>query len=335
MAVQALGYLAVGSSKADDWTGFATGRLGMQAVDRGGAMRAFRMDDRKQRLIIDGALPEHERIFGWEVEDAAALGALGARLDNAGIAVRREPATVADQRCAAEVISFSDPAGNRLEAFHGGQVATDPFRPGRDIAGFRAGPLGMGHALVVVPDVDAALSFYRDLLGFRISDYIRGPVTAYFMHVNPRHHSLAIAQGPGRAMHHLMMELYSFDDVGQGYDLAQTEPDRIAVKLGRHPNDLMTSFYMRTPSDFLVEYGWGGLEVDDATWQPVEMTSVGSFWGHQGLFESIGGPPGDAAPPPMPAQTVRRAPLQVIDGNYQRMRGVCPWWDAHAGRQAM
>jgi 2,3-dihydroxybiphenyl 1,2-dioxygenase len=329
VTIQALGYLSIGSAKPDDWTAFATGQLGMQAVDRGGAMRAFRMDDRKQRLIVDGALTENEHIFGWEVADAAALDALGARLENAGVAVRHEPATLADRRCAAEVISFSDPAGNRLEAFHGGQVDTEPFRPGRDIAGFRAGALGMGHALMMVPDVDAALAFYRDLLGFRISDFIRAPVTAYFMHVNPRHHSLAIVQGPRRAMHHLMMELYSLDDVGQGYDMAQGQADRVAVKLGRHPNDLMTSFYMRTPSDFLVEYGWGGLAVDDATWQPVEMTSVGSFWGHQGLFESIGDgpPPGDAPPPPMP-KPARRAPLQVMDGNYQRMHGVCPWWDA-------
>ena len=22
-----------------------------------------------------------------------------------------------------------------------------------------------------------------------------------------------------------------------------------------------------------------------------------------------------------------REPVQVIDGNYQRMQGVCPWWD--------
>ncbi|MFL5252945.1 MAG: VOC family protein [Rhodopila sp.] len=328
MAIQALGYLGIGSTKPDDWTSFATSQLGMQAVDRGGAMRAFRMDDRKQRLIIDGGLAENERIFGWEVADAAALDALAGRLENAGVTVRRASAAVADQRCAAEVIGFADPAGNRLEAFHGGQVDTEPFRPGRDIAGFRAGPLGMGHVLMAVPDVDAALAFYRDLLGFRISDFIRAPVTAYFMHVNPRHHSLAIVQGPGRAMHHLMMELYSLDDVGQGYDMAQSRPDSVAVKLGRHPNDLMTSFYMRTPSDFLVEYGWGGLEVDDATWQPIEMKTVGSFWGHQGLFESIGDgpPPGDA--PPMPAAAARRAPLQVMDGNYQRMTGVCPWWDA-------
>ena len=336
MSILALGYLGVGSSKPDDWTGFATNQLGLQTVDRGGRMRAFRMDDRRQRLIIDGSLAENERVFGWEVADGASLAALAARLDKAGVAMRQEPRAMADQRCVADVISFVDPAGHRLEAFHGAQVADDTFRPGRDIAGFRCGPLGMGHVLLAVPNVEAVLNFYRDLLGFRISDFIRAPVTAYFMHVNNRHHSLAIVGAPGRAMHHLMMELYSLDDVGKGYDIAQQDPERVAVKMGRHPNDLMLSFYMRTPSDFLIEYGWGGLEVDDATWQPTEMTSVGSFWGHQGLFDTLGdGPSHDHTPPPMPAGPTQRAPLQVMEGNYHRMTGVCPWWDqATQGRMA-
>jgi hypothetical protein len=81
---------------------------------------------------------------------------------------------------------------------------------------------------------------------------------------------------------------------------------------------------VRTPSDILVEYGWGGREVDNATWQPEEMTAVASFWGHHGLFEALG----NDGPPPMPAAKVIRAPLQVMEGNYQRMRGVCPWWDS-------
>jgi hypothetical protein len=113
----------------------------------------------------------------------------------------------------------------------------------------------------------------------------------------------------------------------------QRDEGQIAARLGRHPNDLMMSFYMRTPSPLLVEYGWGGREVDDATWQPEEMTSVGSLWGHQGLFESLGDGPPPADAPPMPPQPARRAPLQVMDGNYTRMRGVCPWWDrVAAGR---
>jgi 2,3-dihydroxybiphenyl 1,2-dioxygenase len=330
MTVQAMGYFWVGTSKLDDWTSLAGNQLGLQAVDRGGAIRAFRMDDRKQRLIFDGGLPDGERFFGWEIADATALDRLAGRLENAGVAVRRETAAVADQRCAAEVISFRDPAGSRVEAFHGGQIADEPFRPGRHIGGFRTGTQGVGHAVLMVPDIDAALTFYRDLLGFQITDFMGPPISLYFMHVNTRHHSLAIAQGSRSRMHHLMMEFYSLDDVGQSYDIAQQREDRVAVKFGRHSNDFMTSFYMRTPSNFLIEHGWGGREVSPG-WQPVELKSAGSFWGHQGLFETLadGPAPPDAPPhPPMPAPAPNHAPLQVLDGNYERMSGVCPWWDA-------
>ncbi len=327
MEIQALGYLGIGGANIDDWTAFATGQLGMQAVDRGAGMRAFRMDDRKQRLVVDRSLADGERYFGWEVADSGALDALAARLERAGVPVRREPGALADQRMVSRLISFADPSGNRLEAFYGAQVADEPFRPGRSISGFRTGPLGMGHAVLTVTRMDEALPFYRDLLGFRISDYILTPFAGYFLHVNPRHHSLALFEAPHDGMHHLMVELFSFDDVGQGYDVALHDKERIAVTLGRHPNDLVTSFYLKTPSNILVEYGWGGREVDDATWQPQQMNTVESFWGHDGLMRAIGA---DGMPPPN--RDLPRAPLQVLDGNYERMHGVCPWWDSVRGR---
>jgi 2,3-dihydroxybiphenyl 1,2-dioxygenase len=331
MEIQALGYLGVGTGKLEDWTAFATSGLGMQPVDRSTSVRAFRMDDRRQRLVIDSALREGERYFGWEVADAAALDRLAAKLEAAGVAVRREPASLADQRLVRGLISFADPAGNRLEAFHGAALADDPFRPSRMISGFRAGPLGMGHALMAVQRIDDALAFYCDLLGFRVSDYMRAPMRAYFLHVNRRHHSLALVEAPHDGLHHLMVELFSLDDVGQGYDLALTQSGRVAATLGRHPNDLMISFYQRTPSDFLLEYGWGGREVDDTNWQAQELKNVDSFWGHDGLFRGIGGedpPPADLRPDA--ANQTLRAPVQVMDGNYQRMSGLCPWWDSLA-----
>ena len=103
--------------------------------------------------------------------------------------------------------------------------------------------------------------------------------------------------------------------------------EQIVATLGRHNNDLMTSFYMHTPSDFFVEYGWGGRDVDDATWQPHELASVASFWGHDGLFRAVGAedpPPADLRQGAQ--EKTLRAPLQVMDGNFERMKGVCPWW---------
>ena len=126
-------------------------------------------------------------------------------------------------------------------------------------------------------------------------------------------------------MHHLLLELYSLDDVGQGHDLARAQGDRVKVSLGRHNNDYMTSFYLQTPSNFLIEYGWGGRQVDVARWQPIEISTLASFWGHEGLRQSIRG---DASRPMHVPPEARRAPLQVMEGNYERLSGVCPWWDA-------
>ena len=85
-------------------------------------------------------------------------------------------------------------------------------------------------------------------------------------------------------LHHFMVEVYSLDDVGQGYDLAQLEDGRVAYTLGRHTNDYMTSFYSHSPSGFFVEYGWGGRVIDPGIWQPHETNDGPSLWGHERLY---------------------------------------------------
>ena len=327
MAVQALGYVGFGSAALDDWRQFGTGLVGLQAVERSPSVLAFRMDDRKQRIIVDRSMPDGERFFGWEVADADALDTLAARLEQARVEVAAEPQTLADNRRVRGLISFRDPAGNRLEAFYGAAIDDTPFSPGRSISGFRTGPLGLGHAVLTVKDISAVMPFYVDVLGFGLSDYIQKPFRAYFFHVNARHHSLALIETGSNGMHHLMVELFSLDDVGQSYDIASSELDRVSVTFGRHTNDLMTSFYAKTPSSFMVECGWGGREIDPATWRPLEMHDGPSLWGHERVWL----PPADrevARQMRMRAAAAGlRAPVQVMEGNYNLMSGTCAWWD--------
>jgi 2,3-dihydroxybiphenyl 1,2-dioxygenase len=282
--ITALGYLGVHSARLEDWSQYATGLLGMQQVDAAGSMRSFRMDDRRQRLVVQDGGAEGLAFLGWEVADAAALDALAARLEAAFVPVARGGAALAAARHVTELIVFADPAGNRLEAFHGAEAADEPFRPGRPISGFRTGPLGMGHAVLHAVDVAVLLPFYRDLLGFRVSDYGLTPYPLYFFHVNGRHHSFALVGSGGAGLHHFMVELGSLDDVGQGLDLALLQDGRLAYTLGRHTNDHVTSFYTHAPSGFFVEYGWGGRVIEPATWQPHETFDGPSFWGHDRLY---------------------------------------------------
>jgi 2,3-dihydroxybiphenyl 1,2-dioxygenase len=324
--LRALGYAGFGSDKLDDWRQFGTNLVGLQAVERGNSLLAFRMDDRKQRIVIDRSMGDGARFFGWEVADAAALDTLAAKLEAAKVEVTAESKTLADARRVSGLISFNDPAGNRLEAFYGAEIDETPFSPGRSISGFRTGPMGLGHAVLTVENIEPVMAFYVDMLGFRLSDYIDKPFRAYFFHVNPRHHSLALIETGKSGMHHLMVELFSLDDVGQSYDVALTE-DRVNVTLGRHTNDLMTSFYARTPSSFMIECGWGGREIDPATWQAVEMHHGPSLWGHERVW--LPEKDRDVARE-MRMNAAReglRAPVQVLDGNYHLMSGTCAWWD--------
>jgi 2,3-dihydroxybiphenyl 1,2-dioxygenase len=328
MPVEALGYIGIRSDNLEDWTAYATRFLGMQLVEKTSNTLSLRMDDRKQRVIVNADADGGPGFYGWEMPDAAALDALGSRLEAAGIAVARGSRSLAGERRVKDLIVFNDPVGNRLEAFYGAEVSAEPFRPGRSISGFRTGPLGMGHAVLTVDRVDDVLPFYRDVLGFALSDYILKPFRAYFLHVNPRHHSLAFIETGKNGIHHMMVELFSLDDVGQAYDIALTDPESIGSTFGRHTNDYMTSFYSWSPSGFMVEYGWGGRLVEPGNWSAQEYTTGPSLWGHDRTWLSAEKRDETRAMRMRLAEDGLRAPVQVLEGNHQLMPGTCPWWDA-------
>ena len=333
MHPQALGYVGIRAKDTEDWSGYGRDLLGLQLVDKSRSGLAFRMDDRKQRIVIDADGGEGIKFFGWEVADAAALDALAGDLERKGIAVARGSRALADERRVADLIVLNDPVGNRVEIFHGAEVAADAFRPGRNISGFRTGALGLGHVVLHVERFEDVMAFYRDTLGFKVSDYFLRPYPVYFFHVNPRHHSLAFAATGKNAVHHMMLELYSLDDVGQGYDLASAEDGRLAVTLGRHCGDWVTSFYTWTPSAFMVEYGWGARSIDVASWQPSERKEGPSLWGHDRAWLA---PELREEAREMRLANARdglRRPVQVIDGNHDVMTGVCPWFDSVKSRQ--
>lgn len=315
MEINALGYIGINSTRIEEWAGYATGLLGLQQVDRGASTRTFRMDDRKQRLVVTGAEQDGLGFMGWEVADAAALDRLAARLDAAGVAVELAPKALADERFVAELIRFCDPEGNLIEVFHGPQISTEAFVPGRSISGFKTGAMGMGHAVLKAANVDALLPFYVDLLGFQISDYICQPFPIYFFHCNSRHHSFAMAGLGVQGFHHFMVEYDSLDDVGQGHDLAMTEEGRLAFTLGRHTNDYMTSFYTHSPSGFFIESGFGGRVIETETWQAFEMHDGPSLWGHDRLYMEDG-----------PREKLEQQRLDLA------RRGIrapnCPWMDS-------
>lgn len=281
MSVKALGYIALSTPKREEWIGFAEKVLGMHVQDaNANGVTRLRMDDRSYRLEIEDSSDEQVARIGWEVPDASALDRVVARLEQDGLAVKR----CGDQESAARDVlglaQATDVSGFNIEFFYGQRKSVEPFVSPRS-ARFVTGEYGLGHAVLLTPAFDEAVRFYTEVLGFRVSDTMRmGPSRVIFLRCNPRHHTLALIEADVKGIHHFMVEVENIDTVGRAYDICRDNGIRLIMDLGKHSNDEMFSFYVATPSGFGVEYGHGGLLVDDETWTVTEIAGP-SLWGHR------------------------------------------------------
>ncbi|MCB9785089.1 MAG: VOC family protein [Deltaproteobacteria bacterium] len=283
--VAQLGYLEFEVRDLDAWERFGRDVLGLGLARRGdGGALAFRMDGHAERIRVRPGEADDLAELGWELASEAEALAVADRLRAAGVEVRRLSDAEAAARRVAGALSYVDPGGVPSALVWGAELADQPFRSELVRSGFVADEQGLGHIVISARDKAENLRFYSEILGLRLSDHITCDLHGYavdiaFLHANARHHSVAFGGPQRKRMHHFMLEVRSVDDVGLAMDRTMAAGLRLMQTLGRHPNDRMLSFYAKTPSGFQFELGWGGRQVDDATWEPTVHDRV-SEWGH-------------------------------------------------------
>lgn len=288
--LKSLGYITISTNDIERWRHFAFGVLGF-AEGSGPDPSALylRMDERTARIVMVPGDTERVRTVGWEVRDGAALRRVKATLDGAGVPFKELSVQEADVRRVEEVIAFEDPAGITLEVFHGAVLDRSPVITPFG-ARFVTGDQGLGHVVLPATDPGGLFDFYTEVLGFRSRGAFRipappefGPIRVRFLGLNARHHSLAICPAMHRkdpGVVHVMVEVDTLDAVGQALDRINAEGIQLSSTLGRHTNDKMVSFYVRTPGDWDIEFGTDGMLVDENCYTAEEITAD-SYWGHQ------------------------------------------------------
>ncbi|HTI25468.1 MAG TPA: VOC family protein [Kutzneria sp.] len=292
MGIRSLGYLRIEATDMAAWREYGLKVLGMiEGKGTNPDALYLRMDDFPARLVIFPGERDRLAQAGWEVANEGELAEIAAALDTAGVVVAKASDDDLKDRRVNGLIRFDDPSGNTLEVFHGAALehrrVVSPY--GHT---FVTGEQGLGHVVLSTRDDEEALHFYRDVLGFKLRDSMRlppqlvgrpadgPPAWLRFFGCNPRHHSLAFLPMPTPSgIVHLMIEVGNADDVGLAMDRAARRKVPMSATLGRHVNDLMLSFYMKTPGGFDVEFGTEGRQVEDETWIARESTAV-SLWGH-------------------------------------------------------
>lgn len=285
--IQALAYVVAESTDLAKWKHYAEQTLGAVGVETPSGL-SIKVDDRDYRIAVVKGEADRYVASGWEVLNEKDFAETVAALQQAGVAVEPGDAATIRARQVRGLAVFSDPAGNRHELVWGYTGGNVPFKSPIGVSGFKTGKFGVGHTVLPALPFEPTLALFRDVLGFGLSDVFNfqmGPdapvIRIYFLHAaSGRHHSIALAEMPNPAgCVHMMLEVDSLTDVGQAYDRVQKQGIKMMATLGEHENDRMTSFYVMTPGNFALEYGWGGIEVDPATWQTTQTKQV-SIWGH-------------------------------------------------------
>ncbi len=265
MAVTELGYMGLGVSDLEAWKVFARDIVGLEVVDLGEKDRCYlRMDYWHHRLVLHRDASDDLAYLGFRVAGPDEFLETQKQLADAGIEFRVGSLEEAEERRVLEVMKLADPGGNPIEIFHGPLVRfAKPFHPGRGMHGkFVTGSGGLGHCIIRQRDSEAAVRFYQ-ALGMRGGvEYKFGSgeraVQLRFMHCNERDHTVAWGIGGGaKRLNHIMLEVDNLDDVGLTHDLVRKAKIPVHIQMGKHSNDHMYSFYFRSPSGFMIEYGFG------------------------------------------------------------------------------
>jgi 3,4-dihydroxy-9,10-secoandrosta-1,3,5(10)-triene-9,17-dione 4,5-dioxygenase len=283
-SVRGLGYLIVHATDLAAWEEFTVGLLGLQIAERSPDRLLLRADEKAYRIdVVRSETVDAVAAIGWEVQSPEDLAELADAVEKDGFTVERCTFAEASARKVSGLVRFTDPEGVPLELFYGLKKDRERFVSPTG-AHFTTGTEGLGHVFQIVRDTEAYRHLYLDVLGFRVSDYVDFGPDRYgtFLHCNERHHSFAFAPIPQAkaGVGHVMIEVDDIDLVGRAWDKVLKGAAPIASTFGRHSNDEMISFYVRTPSNFQLEYGTGGMVIDPATHLPSRFDTA-NYWGHE------------------------------------------------------
>jgi catechol 2,3-dioxygenase-like lactoylglutathione lyase family enzyme len=157
--------------------------------------------------------------------------------------------------------------------------------PARALKRWEGIPERISHIVLHSPDHKAAVRFFTDVLGFRLSDWL-GDFMA-FLRCNEWHHRIAFLPGPP-CLNHVAYDVPGVDDMMRGISRLKQQSVPILWGPGRHTAGNNTFSYFVTPNGNAVEYTADLEKVDDATWQATVHTPAPRVMDQWGI--GVGGP---------------------------------------------
>ncbi|MBL4641621.1 MAG: VOC family protein [Verrucomicrobiales bacterium] len=187
------------------------------------------------------------------------VDALRVKVGDAGCKIIREPDDI-DGPGGGYGFRFFSPDGLPFE------ISSDVARGDhRAMERWEGMPLKISHIVLHSPDHQAAVKFFTDVLGFKVSDWLGDFMC--FLRCNEAHHRIALLPGPP-CLNHVAYDMLTVDDMMRGASRLKKRDCDIRWGPGRHTAGNNTFSYFCTPAGFAVEYTSELEEVDFETHEP-------------------------------------------------------------------
>jgi catechol 2,3-dioxygenase-like lactoylglutathione lyase family enzyme len=200
-------------------------------------------------------------LLAFGAADRAAVDSLASDLAAAGTRLVSEPGAMQTPG-AGYGFRFFDPDGRTVEVST--DVAASPFR---EVEAREAIPVKLSHVVINSPKKDEVDAFYRNMLGFKLSDWI---TFMTFLRCNADHHSLAVVGGESATLNHVAFEVRGVDEMMRvGGRVMQDGRARMMWGPGRHVAGDNTFYHFFDPQGNVSEYTAEVEQiVDDDAWTP-------------------------------------------------------------------
>jgi catechol 2,3-dioxygenase-like lactoylglutathione lyase family enzyme len=212
--------------------------------------------DEHHTVRLRSSTINHLDIIGLATQSQADVEALHAKVAAVGCRIVHEPRDLGGPG-AGYAFRFFSPEGLPFEISSG--VARSDSR---SIGRWEGLPVRISHIVLHSPDPQAAMRFFTDVLGFRVSDWLGDFMC--FLRCNSAHHRLAILPGPP-CLNHVAYDLTDVDGMMAGISRLKQAGTDLRWGPGRHTAGDNAFSYFVTPGGFAVEYTAELEEVDFET----------------------------------------------------------------------
>jgi len=144
-----------------------------------------------------------------------------------------------------EVVTFADPKGTTMDVFRRAEFAGQRF-PSRGIV-----PHKLGHVAFHCADVKKVTSFYCDVLGFRVSDWM-GEFFS-FLRCGPDHHTINLMETGSNRHFHTAFEVRDWAHLQTACDYLSLNGYKLLWGPGRHGIGHNLFAYHRAPNGLITE----------------------------------------------------------------------------------